>query len=367
MWRYRGRSPSFRFRFKRLLQLGLLRHGKFSRFGAAYWNPRTSPLYCVAWGSAPLRWVDRRISICEELVRVVGEVNPDLIIYPSSAYDPDGNDLARISRIMGIPALFLIDNWDNLSSKTIFWAYPNHLGVWGQQSKEHAIRIQGFKPEQVTPIGTPRFDEYYGPKPPSPFEFKYALFVGQAIAFDELTPLRIIEQCIERSHDDIKVVYRPHPWRQARLCDDRFDEAKFQHIILDPQVKSAYYKKDHGFQPDLKYYPALVKNAEFVVATPTTMLMEALVCHKQVLLLAYDDGIHLTTPANSLTNYEHFKGVTELEGVKPCWYEHQLAWLFRNMGSDEVNPDLSYYLFNDGRPYRKRLNDLVRRLNVKET
>jgi len=76
---------------------------------------------------------------------------------------------------------------------------------------------------------------------------------------------------------------------QARLCDDSFDEKKFKHIILDPQVKSAYYKKDHGFQPDLKYYPHW-SNAEFVVATPTTMLMEALVCHKQVLLLAYDDG-----------------------------------------------------------------------------
>ena len=42
---------------------------------------------------------------------------------------------------------------------------------------------------------------------------------------------------------------------------------KFNNVILDPQISANYYKKkiDLSFQPDLNYYPGLIKNAEFVV------------------------------------------------------------------------------------------------------
>ncbi len=37
------------------------------------------------------------------------------MVFPSSAYDPLGNDLVRTAKPRGIKTLFLIDNWDNLS------------------------------------------------------------------------------------------------------------------------------------------------------------------------------------------------------------------------------------------------------------
>lgn len=370
MWRFRNRSPSFRFRFRRLLQLELLkyRHGyvnQLARFANGYLHTKSSPLYAML---ARPKYPEINHDFWHLFDPRYGKVPiPDLIIYPSSAYDPEGNDLARIGKILKVKTLFLIDNWDNLSSKTIFWASPDHLGVWGEQSKEHAVRIQGFKPGQVTPIGTPRFDDYYTKTEPSPLPFEYVLFAGQAIAFDEVSALRLIEKEIEDNpqiYKGLKVVYRPHPWRQTRFCNDKFIESEFKHIVIDPQVKDAYYKQNTRFQPDLGYYPALLKNAKFVVAPPTTMLIESLLCHKRVLLLAYDDGVHLTSPHNALANYEHFKGVEEIEGVMACPRAYQLATRFRILAlqNEDFEPDLSYYLFNDGRRYRDRLADLVRRL-----
>ena len=61
---------------------------------------------------------------------------------------------------------------------------------------------------------------------------------------------------------DYKIIYRPHPWRQSNeiIKYDYLDN-----IIIDPQIKEAYLSLDDSFQPDLSYYPSLIKNAEFPI------------------------------------------------------------------------------------------------------
>lgn len=317
-----------------------------------------------------------RIPVNEDLILYITNLKPDLILFPSSAYDPDGNDVARIGKLYGVPTLFLIDNWDNLSSKSIFWAFPDHLGVWGQQSKEQAMRIHGFSPDRVTPLGTPRFDNYFILRDQAltrHFDFEYVLFAGLAIAFDEVAALRIIEQEIASKPDvygGLKVVYRPHPWRHKRISNDHFDEKEYSHVIMDPQLRDAYYGKNRLFQPDLGYYPSLLKHSRFVVASPTTMLIESLIFRKQVMVLAYDDGIHLTSPHNAWANYEHFRGIERVEGVSLCLDKSSLAEQFRRLWlhQEEVDAekqagDLDYFLFDDGGRYRDRLAALVSKLS----
>jgi len=390
MWRFRNRSSSFRFRFKRLGTLDLLQYrGNLRAYAKNLAVFVYGNLFGSDWTFRSMLLGDKMlysifggiyrnsIPINDELVHYVNNLKPDLILVPSSAYDPDGNDLARIGKLQGVRTLFLIDNWDNLSSKTIYWAFPYHLGVWGQQSKEHAIRMQDFQPQQVTPIGTPRFDRYFILRDqllPKHFDFEYVLFTGLAIPFDELAALRIIEEEIDSKPDTyggMKVVYRPHPWRQQRISDEHFDENDFTHVIIDPQMRDAYYCKNKHFQPDLSYYPALLKNSRFVVASPTTMIIESLIFHKRVLLLAYDDGVHLTSPHNALTNYEHFKGIEQVEGISLCLDKSSLREQFRSlwMHKEEIDArkqahDLNYFLFDDGSRYRDRLAGLVNRLLI---
>ena len=72
-----------------------------------------------------------------------------------------------------------------------------------------------------------------------------------------------------------KIIYRPYPWRFTR---ETVDISKFKNVFLDPQVKNNYLKRinDTSFQPDLNYYPSLIKNAEIIIAGPTTMVIEVL-------------------------------------------------------------------------------------------
>ena len=389
MWRFRNRSTSFRFRFKRLANLSQLQYrGNLRGYVGGLWDfiyfnlfSSRSAFRSILLGNKMVYSIfggiyQNSIPINDDLLHYVDNLKPDLILFPSSAYDPDGNDLARIGKLCGVRTLFLIDNWDNISSKTIFWAFPDHLGVWGQQSKEHAIRMQDFPPHQVTPIGTPRFDRYFILRDqllPKHFDFEYILFTGLAIPFDEVAALRIIEEEIASKPDiygGVKVVYRPHPWRHTRISNDHFDEKEYSHVIIDPQLRDAYYGKNTHFQPDLSYYPALLKHSRFVVASPTTMIIESLIFRKRVLLLAYDDGVHLTSPHNALANYEHFRGVEQVEGVSLCSDKSSLAEQFRRlwMHQEQVDAekqaqDLNYFLFDDGRRYRDRLAELVNKLS----
>jgi hypothetical protein len=385
MWRFRSRSTSFRFRFRRISRLDRLKYrgnlrayfGGLVEFVYANLFTSGSALYSVLLGNKVVyrifeRIYQNRIAISNDLLHYVNNLKPDLILFPSSAYDPDGNDVARIGKLCGVRTLFLIDNWDNISSKSIFWAFPDHLGVWGQQSKEQAMRIHGFSPDRVTPLGTPRFDSYFILRDqtlPRHFDFEYVLFAGLAIAFDEVAALRIIEEEIAGKPDiygGLKVVYRPHPHRQKRISKDHFDEKEYSHVIMDPQLRVAYYGKNIRFLPDLGYYPALLKHSRFVVASPTTMIIESLIFRKRVMVLAYDDGVHLTSPHNAWANYEHFRGIERVEGISLCLDESSLAEQFRRLWlhQEEVDAekqarDLDYFLFDDGGRYRDRLAELV--------
>jgi len=389
MWRFRDRSTSFRFRFRRLMRLDSLKYRGNLRtyfrglvvFVYANLFGSGSALHTILLGNRAVYGMlggiyRNRIPVNEDLIRYVTNLKPDLILFPSSAYDPDGNDVARVGKLCGVQTVFLIDNWDNLSSKSIFWAFPDHLGVWGQQSKEHAMQMHGFSPDRVTPLGTPRFDSYFILRDQAltrHFDFEYVLFAGLAIAFDEVAALRIIEDEIADKPDvygGLKVVYRPHPHRQTRISKDHFDEKEYSHVIMDPQLRDAYYGKNIRFLPDLGYYPALLKHSRFVVASPTTMMIESLIFRKRVLVLAYDDGVHLTSPHNALANYEHFRGIERVEGICLCLDKSSLAEQFRRLWlhQEEVDAekqarDLDYFLFDDGGRYRDRLASLVSKLS----
>jgi hypothetical protein len=204
------------------------------------------------------------------------------------------------------------------------------------------------------------------------FPFPYILFVGTAVAFDEAGILIKINQIISENQDTfkgVKLIYRPHPWRQG---SDSIADMDLPHIIIDPQLKDSYLKRDStsSVQPNLSYYPALIKNAEFVMGGLTSMLIESLIFRKYYLALAYDDGVNLTSQHNVLKYYVHFKGlenvdsvniIHDLENFADTFKEH---WNNRN-NIDKGNVDLQreYFLSQDEQcEYRDKLNLVVQEI-----
>ena len=61
---------------------------------------------------------------------------------------------------LDIESIVIVDNWDNLSSKSVLLKYPDKLLVWSDQMADHAQRIQGMQSCDIKVIGSARFDHY---------------------------------------------------------------------------------------------------------------------------------------------------------------------------------------------------------------
>ena len=348
MWRYRSRSRTFYYRWQGMAKWSLLLPSgtRCERFlNVLRWLRHVTTERKV-WRIPLLgnrlvfpvasRILRSRLRVPVSLRQLVTKSPADLIVFPSSGYESAGLDLVKLGKEIGIKTLCLVDNWDNLTSKTIFWARPDFLAVWGPQIKEQAVRIHGFSEEQVFPIGSPRFESYFSSvTEPSPTQNKkpYVLFVGSAMAFDELTALHRLESELESNGlapEDIQIVYRPHPWQQPRRCEARFDPHQFRFTTLDPQMAELFPEgawpkhSNNAIQPDLDYYPQLLRGARFVVGPLTTMLLEAALCLRPVIGLGYGDGLHFNTARRYFT---HFDDTQRIPGFFLCENPRELGSL----------------------------------------
>ena len=86
------------------------------------------------------KYFEDRISIDENLENKIINIKPDLIILPTKASDTYYFDLKKISDKHKIDLLYLIDNWDNVSAKSVIFS-NQYYGVWGQQSYEQVKKF----------------------------------------------------------------------------------------------------------------------------------------------------------------------------------------------------------------------------------
>ncbi len=323
-----------------------------------------------------LFFVDKFIGHNKEMKKILEEEKPDLVMMPFKDISLIQEDIIKLCKKKNIKTLSLIDGWDNVSSKTIFLEKTDFIAVWGEQSVKHAIDIHDYKKEQIFKIGTPRFDFYYFYKHnmDNPiFNFKYVIFTGCYVPYDEITPLKILDQyLIDNNIKDIKIIYRPHPFRAPRDCFDYFIEEDFENVLLDKQIKGYYYflknnyvkKYEDAASPSLKYYPRLLKDSLFVISPLTTMIIEAAIMKKRVLTIAYDDKIHYTNPKDVLENYEHFEGIENIKSFEMCYDIKNLTTKFEEMLNNEnaesdFDEDLKYIIERPEKKYSERLEDLI--------
>ena len=320
----------------------------------------------------------RRLGMHEELHRLMREAAPDLVITSASGSDSLVVDGLRCARALGIPTLALTYNWDNLSSKAAFPVLPEYFGVIGDQSAEHATKIHKADPESVGVLGAPYIDRYFrhpAGSTQSPFPFRYVLFAGCFRPFDELEAMEALDREIEAGGFDLKIVYLPHPRRLPRKRPDRVEEDRLPHVVIEPRVREGYVEgwsrvtdtpagprvKKMDITPlPLDAYPPLLENAEAVICPLSTIMLESAILRNRVLVLAYHDGLHDTSPGRAI-KYLHFDRVDEVENFTICRRQRDLGPLFAEMAGRQWNRRrppkqvTDYWIYHDERSYAQRL------------
>ena len=300
------------------------------------------------------------------LENLLTDLSPDVVLYPTNAIEPLAFDLINICKKLKITSFYLIDNWDNLTSKTLFWKKPDYIGVWGYQTALHAVQVQHFCAKQIFIIGSARFSNYKKialSASRKEIPDKYILFVGTVLYFNETAALKKLDVEIENNpeiYSGFKVIYRPHPESNQAFS---FREKDFKHIILDPQIQNVLLGGRYHSLGDLTldYYPSLLGNTKFVVGGLTSMLLEASIFGKSYLALVYPEKKNVTSPELVWKNYLHFEGIERLPNLHFCFDLLNLDLVFRKLfiyhETVEARLSTDYFVLEDVKNYNIRLND----------
>jgi hypothetical protein len=280
----------------------------------------------------------------------------NIILLPSSAYDSVIMDAIIVNKKLASKSFLLIDNWDNLSSKSIFWKQPDFVSVWGPQSAEHASNIQKFRDAKILELGCPRFDIYSS----DTFDIfprnNYVLFLGTTVYFREEEVLRVISKFINNEYESLNcqnlIIYRPHP---ARLGPTDISNLP-GNVVVDSGVPL-----NSGEFPSLSDYPNLIRNAKFCIGGYTSMLIETVINNKKYFALRHAEG-HLTSPDVVAERYEHFKGVDNMKNVYPIYDLEELNITVKRGLTEPTNSvaDYDYILnFSKEKTFCERLIDTL--------
>jgi len=148
------------------------------------------------------------------------------------------------------------------------------------------------------------------------------------------------------------------------------DISKFKNVFLDPQVKINYLKRsnDSSFQPNLNYYPSLIKNAEIIIAGPTTMVIEAALFNKKTIMMSQDSD-RFVSNGNFVKNSEHFDQINKIKSITVCKDLNKLSNIVKENFKKKKNykfisddKNINYFLYNDKINFEKRLLSKISRI-----
>jgi hypothetical protein len=113
------------------------------------------------------------LALTEELVpsdhgleAFLREQRPDvLLITPLIMIGSQQPDFVKSAKALGVPVVFPVFSWDNLSTKGLVHVLPDRVLVWNDRQRREAIEMHYVPDKQITVTGAPRFDDFFGMKP----------------------------------------------------------------------------------------------------------------------------------------------------------------------------------------------------------
>src|SRR5690349_14153645 len=181
-----------------------------------------------------------------------GEAPDVLVVTPLIKIGSRQPDFVKSARTLGIPTVYPVFSWDNLSTKGLIHVQPDHVLVWNERQRSEAVDMHQVPAERVVVTGASRFDEFFAMRPATSREEFCA-----AHGFDPRQPIvsylcssefvsghepEFVERWAEevRRAPELKgcnLLVRPHPRRQHPW--KRSGSSPSQFAVSMPQAMNA--------------------------------------------------------------------------------------------------------------------------------
>lgn len=370
--RYQERSISFQIRYQETIRQSPERIAGLEKLA----SPEIYDSHRAA--------VEKDMGLHPDMLKLTLALRPDFFVLPSALLDYVTDDVLQLANAIAIPTLMLVAGWDNLSSKGLIYHQPSTMGVWGEQSRQHAIQIQGSEAQNVHVIGAPHYEDFYNNPLVNraalrkefgvPPEKRTILFAGSYRTFDETELLKQVDNAIDQGIlPDIHVIYRPHPWRATRQTEDNFLDQTWKHVTMDSEMVEAYQavkKGAGGASPDnflfrLNHLAQLYQSVDAVISPMSTVLLEALMFDLPTMAVAFGDGKH-SWSADKASRMTHFKEFFEIPDLIVCRQQNVflenlnlLISYADGQSKRKFDQDIQHFVYRDNKRYADRVLDLV--------
>jgi hypothetical protein len=373
--RYQDRSRSFQIRYQETARQDPTRTARLERLA----HPEVYEEHRKA--------VEKDMGLHPDILALTLQMRPDFFVLPSALLDYITDDVLQIAEVLSIPTLLLMSGWDNLSSKGLIYHQPSLIGVWGEQSRRHAIEIQGAAPERVHVVGAPHYEGVYVDRAVDRVPLRVALgvppnktlilFAGSYRTFDETELLHEIDRAIDSAMlPPMHILYRPHPWRATRQAEANFLDQTWHHITMDPEMVDTYQSVKEGRgggSPDnflfrFNHLLQIYRAVDAVVSPMSTVLLEALMFGLPTMAIAFGDGKHAWS-ADKAAQMHHFKEFFDIPDVIVCrnreLFFSDLQKLVSRVDkglATTLRESTQQFVYRDGRSYAERVAELVDRM-----
>jgi hypothetical protein len=258
---------------------------------------------------------------------------PDLVV-STVPHVPEEAPPVLVARHLGIKVACWINSWDNLYSKAAYFTQYDHYFVWSERMRQELLR---YYPEthgkSITVTGVPHFDWYHMPEMLLPREkfcqqlqldskrpiILYATATPYLAPAEDLIVKRLATD-LEKPEFSVRpqMILRLHPGEAGgRFKDHQFGRS----VRVQIPNKRGNGKLD-------KFYPTTKENQEFVntiahadvvINLASTITLDAAICDRPVINIAYDLSPNLRYQARLnqyYTEYDHYQTVLQCGAVR---------------------------------------------------
>lgn len=308
----------------------------------------------------------------DQLLKKIKDYNPDFIVFPTGLYDSIFFDLLMACNKLKLKCFLLQAGWDNLAGKYKMIFEPSLVFVWGEQSKNHAIKYHGIHESKIKIVGAPHYDPILKIKKSEKLNNeKFILFAGLSRQTDEIKLLLSLDHAITDNRlPKVNIIYRPHPNRMPRKNELNFFDIKWMHVEMDRSVEKIYNNKINNNGPNMfkmndlfEYY----KSVDVIITPMSTLALESTVVGIPVVAYAGKDSNN-KWGADQILMYDHFKEYRkEKKLINWAFNKEELIIALSNALSQsndetlksELNNFSKYFVFQDDIKYSEKIFNII--------
>lgn len=263
----------------------------------------------------------------------------------------------------------VVENWDNVSSKFCPSATSRALVVWGDQSKDHARLLHNISGSKIHSLGSSRIPNkvlvknLQSANTNNQDKNLKIFYPGYGSEIETLDWVRQIYDAIFGSSLKLsaKIIFRPHPLTLLKFGRDYYSKLPKEIEIDWPTSGSGGISDWPNLDKDV--YKKMLES-DLVIGSPSTLLLEALVFQKPILLDLRGKQNDLVSPLSLFSRNTHLKEIFNDRRLLRFFHAHQLPGLVNEAIDTQVDlKDLTEYLVhNDEINFIDRLGFLLDKL-----